>query len=176
MRTVLYGAACSLDGFIAGPSDEVDFLLWSDDVAAISSEVFQSIDTVIMGRKTYVAAVRLGTRSYPGVRNIVFSRTLAQSDAPEVEVVADDAVSFVTALVAQPGKGICVMGGGELAGALFSAGLIDEVGLNIQPVLLGSGIPMFTRIDKRISLELIDSRKLEGDCMYVRYTVKGTRS
>jgi dihydrofolate reductase len=172
MRTLLYGAACSLDGYIAGPHGEVDWLHWSDDVAAISKTVFDRVDTVLMGRKTYDAAVRMGTRAYPGVTNYVFSGTLAPEAAPEVNVVAADAVSFVRALKEQPGAGICLLGGGELARSLLDADLIDELGVNMQPVLLGSGIPLLPGASRRHALKLIESRPIAGDSVYILYRVE----
>jgi dihydrofolate reductase len=172
MRTVIYGAACSLDGFIAGPNDELDWLRWSDDVARISSDVLGAVDTVLMGRRTYEVAVRNGTRSYPGAENIVFSRTLDPRAFPEVTVVAEDARAHVARLVERPGRGICVLGGGQLAGALFSAGLVHQVGLNIHPVLLGRGIPMFVSIERPVELALTEARELTGGCVYLRYDVK----
>jgi dihydrofolate reductase len=170
-RKVIYGAACSLDGYIVGPNGEVDWLHWSDDVAAISSAVFARIDTILMGRKTYEVAVKMGTRSYPGAANIVFSRTLSPADWPEVTVVSDDAADFVRALQQQPGKDICVMGGGELARSLLAAGLIDEIGANVHPVLLGSGAPLLPAGSGRTALRLRESRVLEHNCVYLMYDV-----
>src|SRR5687768_6743977 len=143
MRKVTFGAACSLDLFIARPDHAVDWLQWSDDVADIMQEYWKTIDTIIMGRKTYEAAVAEGQASYPGVKNYVFSRTLKKPANSEVEIVSEDVVKFVRQLKKRKGKGICCMGGGELARPLLEAGLIDEVGANIHPVLLGSGIPLF---------------------------------
>jgi dihydrofolate reductase len=172
VRTVLYGAACSLDGFIARENDEVDWLQWSDDVAAISREVLSATDAVLMGRRTYEAAVRAGLDAYPGVSNYVFSQSLvAQKDLPNLTIVRTDAVEFVRDLEKRPGRDICVMGGGLLARSLLSAGLIDEVGLNVQPILLGSGIPMFPSGDFRASLHLTEARPLQGGCFYLRYRV-----
>jgi len=88
--------------------------------------------------------------------------------------VSTDAGEFVRELKRQPGKGICVMGGGELACSLFEAGVIDEVGLNIHPVLLGSGVPLFRDAGKRIPLELTESRVIEGGCVFSNYRVKAT--
>ncbi|HJU64155.1 MAG TPA: dihydrofolate reductase family protein, partial [Gemmatimonadaceae bacterium] len=98
MRKVTYGAACSLDGYIARADHGVDWLHWSEQVQALSNEYWATIDTVIMGRRTYEVAVAIGTRAYPGVRNIVFSRTLEASAHPEVEVIDADATEYVRAL------------------------------------------------------------------------------
>jgi len=171
VRTVTYGAASSLDGFIARKDHSVDWLKWSDDVAAISSRYLKSVDTVLMGRKTYDVAVRVGTASYPGLKTYVFSRTLEKLSDSAVQLCRDDVAKVVRKLKAQDGKGICVMGGGELAHALFEAHLIDEVGVNIHPVLLGSGIPLFLGCGHQIDLELVECRPLEKGCVYVLYRV-----
>jgi dihydrofolate reductase len=172
MRTVTFGAACSLDGFIARSDHSVDWLRWSKDVGAITDRFWKTIDTVLMGRKTFEVAARSGGGAYPGVKNYVFSRTLQEIENPKVELVRSEAATFIGALKRGKGKNICVMGGGELASALFNAGVIDEVGANIHPVVLGGGIPMFPHVLRQIDLELIDSQPLEGGCVYVLYRVK----
>lgn len=172
MRTVTFGVGSSLDNYIARTDGAVDWLQWDDEVGAISGEYWKTIDTVVMGRKTYEVALRSGTTSYPGVRNVVFSRTMKESPSPGVEIVSEDAADFIRALKQQEGKGICVMGGGELAKSLFEAGLIDEVGLNIHPVILGSGIPLFYRMSHEVPLELKEQRVLKNGCVYVLYRVR----
>lgn len=172
MRTVTFGVACSLDGYIARVDHRVDWLQWSDDIAAISAAYWKTIDTVLMGRKTYEVALAMGTTSYAKVANYVFSRTLGSAPDPRVQVIATDAAEFVRELKSGDGKGICVMGGGELARCLFDAGLIDEIGLNLQPVILGSGIPLFFPMEQQLDLELLESRELKGGAVYVRYRVK----
>jgi dihydrofolate reductase len=85
--------------------------------------------------------------------------------------VSADAGAFVRDLKRRPGRGICVMGGGELARSLFAAGVIDEVGLNVHPVLLGAGVPLFHDAG-RIPLELIESRVIAGGCVLSTYRVR----
>jgi dihydrofolate reductase len=169
MRSVTFGVANSLDNYIARKDHAVDWLLWGKEVAAITKALWETIDTVLMGRKTCEVAPRGG---YPGVKNYVFSRTLKKSPHENVELVPGDAAEFVRKLKGQPGKGICVMGGGELARSLFEADLIDEVGLNIHPVLLGSGIPLFFETGRQIDLELRDCQVFKNGCVFVSYRVK----
>jgi dihydrofolate reductase len=171
MRTVTYGAACSLDGFIAGPQGEIDWLHMSSDVSSIMAKYWTSVDTILMGRKTYdVAQAMGGGPATPGVTGTyVFSRTLGR--VVGAQLVRDDAGAFVRALKQKPGKDICLLGGGELARSLFAEGVIDEVGLNIQPVLLGGGCPLFPDIGKRIRLDLIESRTIDGGCVLASYRV-----
>lgn len=127
---------------------------------------------------------RSGQTSYPGAKNYVFSRSKQKSTAlkkrltakqkrdQNIEIVTGDAATFVRELKNQIGKGICLFGGGELARSLFEADLIDEVTLNIHPVLLGSGIPLFHEMNRQIELELLDSKTLAGGYLVVSYRVK----
>lgn len=171
MRKVLYGAACSLDSFIARPDGAVDWLLWSDDVAAIAAEYWKSVDTVVMGRKTYEVAAASGSTRYPGKTTYVYSRTLEPVEEEGLLVVREDAASHIGAMKRETGAGICVMGGGELARALFAEGLIDEVGVNMHPILLGAGIPMFPRLPAQVGLRLLSLQPLAHGCVYALYAV-----
>jgi len=172
MRKVTFGGGNSLDNFIARKDHTADWLSWSDEVAAVTAELFKTIDTVVMGRKTYEALLRQGMTSYPGAKNYVFSRTMEQSAAPEVEIIREDAAEFLRKLKQQEGQGICVMGGGELAHSLFEADLIDEIGCNIHPVLLGSGVPLFHEMKRQIDLELLECKPFKNGCVLVSYRVK----
>ena len=174
MRKVTYGAACSLDGYIAGPAGELDWLHWSDDVNALMAETWAKTDTVLMGRKTWEFAAASGEQggAMPDVSGFVFSRTLKELPPKSgATLVRGDAGDFVRSLKAQPGREICVLGGGVLAESLLRAGVIDEVGLNIHPVLLGAGVPFF-RNAGRIQLELCETRPIAGGCVYAMYRVK----
>ncbi|MFN0177584.1 MAG: dihydrofolate reductase family protein [Gemmatimonadales bacterium] len=165
---VTYGAACSLDLFIAREDHAVDWLIWSDEVAALTAGFWKTIDTVVMGRKTYEVAVRSGTTAYPDVVNYLCSRTMTTAPDPRV-TLAEDGVELVRRLKEEPGTGICVMGGGELAQSLLEAGLIDRVGMNLHPILLGSGIPLFRRLSGGLRWDLIESRTLKTGCVYLLY-------
>ncbi|MFZ0062715.1 MAG: dihydrofolate reductase family protein [Pyrinomonadaceae bacterium] len=175
MRLVTFGVANSLDNFIARPDGAVDWLVWDDEVAEITNKFWKTIDTVVMGRKTYEVAARSGSGAYPGVKNYVFSRTLKQRPK-KVEVISQNAVEFMRRLKQEAGKGICVMGGGELAHSLFQANLIDQIGLNIQPVMLGNGIPLFLEMKKQVDLDLLEHKTLKNGGVFVFYRVKKTES
>jgi dihydrofolate reductase len=172
MRKVTFGGANSFDNFIARKDDTVDWLLWDKEVAPLMKEFWKSIDTVVMGRRTYEVAAKMGTAAYPRVKNYVFSRTITKSPDKRIEIISEDAADFVRKLKNEPGKGICVMGGGVLAKSLFEAQLIDEIGFNIHPVLLGSGIPLFHEMKSQIDLELLDCKQLKSGCVVVSYRVK----
>jgi dihydrofolate reductase len=182
MRIVTYGGAVSLDGFLAGADGSIDWLHFSKDVQQVMTDYWKDVDTMLMGRKTYLASVALGRQSTkkparnpkrkePAMRTYVFSRTLKSIDDPAVELVAAEAAEFVRDLKRRPGKGICLMGGGELAQTLLAAGLVDEIGLNIHPILLGTGIPAFRDPGYRVRLTLTECRQLEGGCTFASYKV-----
>lgn len=172
MRKVTYGAACSLDGYIAREDGSVDWLNWSPDVERLTNAYWAGVDTVLMGRKTYEVARASGSGAYPGVTNYLFSRTLDADPEPTVSLVRGDAAEFVARLKDAPGRGICLMGGGALAHTLLEAGLVDEVGINIQPIILGTGIPFFHRMTRTANLELVQVEQVEGGCVYVLYRVR----
>ena len=178
MRRVTYGGACSLDGFLAGENGSIDWLYFSPDVSAIMTSYWKDVDTILMGRKTWDVAQAQGGGGggdTSGMQTFVFSRTLARIDRPGVQLVKEDAGGFVRALKSRKGKGICVLGGGDFARSLFEADVIDEVGLNVHPILLGSGVPTFLDATHRVKLELTECRQLRGGCVYVSYRVKHSR-
>ena len=174
MRKVTFGGANSLDNYIARTNHAVDWLMWGDEAAAVMADYWKTIDTILMGRKTYEVALRSGHGggAYPGIKTYVFSRTLKEGSANGVTIVAQDAADFVRQLKQQDGKDICLMGGGELARSLFEADLIDEIGLNIHPLLLGTGIPLFYPMSRQIDLELQECRTFKNGCVSVSYRVK----
>ena len=182
MRTITYGGAISLDGFLAAADGAIDWLHFSKDVSAVMADYWKDVDTILMGRKTFMVTAAMASGSAKkksGKRNTtaraivtyVFSRTLNAADHPGVEVVSSDAATFVRDLKARPGKKICLMGGGELAQSLLAAGLVDEVGLNIHPILLGAGIPVFRDPGHRVALTLSECRQIDGGCILATYTV-----
>ena len=171
MRKVIFGGANTLDNYIAGKDDSIDWLKHSDEVNDIMARYWKTIDTVIMGRRTWEIAMKGGSGgSSKGIKSYVCSRTLKKLPGKKVEL-APDAVSLVKRLKSEEGKDIIVMGGSLIGKSLFEAGLIDEFGVNIHPVLLGSGIPLFTEMDRRINLELLEGRQLKTGCVFLNYRV-----
>jgi dihydrofolate reductase len=167
-RKVTIGLATSLDNFIAREDGSCDWLTYGVEVAAMSKAYWQTIDVVLMGRKTWeIGGVPDAKATY------VFSRTLKQ--VPGAEVVAEDAAKVTGRLKVGAGKGICVYGGGELARSLLDAGLVDEMVLNVHPILLGRGIPLFLGLTRQIDLELIDHRFYGKGNAIMSYRVLGGR-
>jgi len=172
MRKVTWSAACSLDLMLAGPDGGLDWMRWSDDAAAIAAAGWRGVDTLLMGRKTYDFAAKSGgsDAGESPIRTFIFSRTMME--APNgATLVATDPTAFVKALKQQEGGDIMLMGGGELAGVLIAGGAVDEIGLNLHPVLLGGGAPCFGALAARVDLILLEVRPLAKDCVYLLYRV-----
>ena len=153
MRKVVYGGAMSLDGFIAGPNGEYDWIVMDPDIDFAA--MMARFDTFLVGRKTFEAMRRMGDAAppAPGIQQIVFSRTLRADDCPHA-TLSDDAVGVVRDLRGRPGKDIALFGGGELFRSLLAAGLVDEVSVSLVPVLLGGGIPFLPPPADRARLKL----------------------
>ncbi len=138
MRKVIYGGACSLDGFLTDRNGGVDWLQFNKDVEAIMRDSWARTDTVLLGRKTWEWASSQAGPDDPSLSNIksyVFSRTLTTIPDRKAELVTGDAGAFVRKLKSEPGKDIIVMSGGNFAASLISAGVgRDELGL-----LVGEG-------------------------------------
>ena len=173
MRKVTFGGAATLDNYFARKDDSYDWIMWSKEAGEYMKDYWNTIDTILMGRRTYEVALRHGaTGEHPGIKTYVFSRTLKPRTSERLTVLADDVVDVVRRLKKEDGKDICVMGGGLLAKPLLEAGLIDEIGLNIHPVLLGSGIPLWHEMSRQIDLELLKCRQFSNGCVLVTYRTK----
>ena len=170
MRKVTYAVATSLDGYIAGASEAMDWLRWSEDASQLNAATWQGVDTILMGRRTFDFAVR-GGGTFGSLTTYVFSRSMEHS--PEgTELVREDAVTFVRKIKNGAGGGIILMGGGELASALIDGGAVDEIALNIHPLLLGDGTRLISQLAERAELELVETRALQMDCVFARYQVR----
>ncbi|RKN50971.1 dihydrofolate reductase family protein [Micromonospora endolithica] len=187
MRKLVYYVASTLDGFIAAPDGSPDFFGLAPDLAAhIAAHWPQTLptfthpefgidgpprgrfDAVLMGRATYDPALKIGiTSPYAHLRQYVFSRSLPPATDPEVEIVAGDPVEFVRALKREPGRDIWLCGGGDLAGQLLPE--VDELVLKLNPVVVGSGVPLATRGFDPHRFNLTDARPLESGVAVLRY-------
>ena len=149
MRRIRYQVAASLDGYIAGPKGEYDWIVMDPDIDF--NALFDQFDTLLMGRHTYEMA-----QSGPGYkqRTVVISRTMKQADHPNITVINDNIADQLTALRAEPGKDIWLFGGGELFRSLLAIDQVDTVEPAIIPVVIGGGIPLLPApaVQKRLSL------------------------
>lgn len=191
MRELTYYVACSVDGFIAhtdgshdGFSYDNKYLkdLFTDfpetapshlrDVMRIHDQN-KWFDTVLMGRRTYEPGLKAGVTSpYSHMKQYLFSRSMQESPDKDVELVSDNAVELVVSLKQESGKGIWLCGGADLATTLFTNRLVDQLILKINPFLMGSGIPLFSRVIQQTALELTDSKLYENGVSLLHYKVK----
>jgi len=175
MRKVVFGGAMSLDGYIAGPNGEYDWIVMDPDIDFAG--MMQRFDTFLIGRKTFEAMRRMGDAAppTPGIRHLVFSRTLRAEDCPYP--LSGDAERAVADLRQQPGKDIALFGGGELFRSLLAAGLVDEIGVSLVPVLLGGGIPLLPSPADRARLKLKSQRVYEKTgTIHLEYDIIGRSS
>ncbi len=169
MRRLRYGVAMSLDGFIAGPNGEYDWIVPDPDVNF--EAIHAQFDTLLMGRKTYeIARIRCNSMEGSGQRWIVVSATLRPDEHDGITILSAGVAEAVAAMKAQPGKDIWLMGGGVLFRSLLDAGLVDSVEVVVMPVLLGSGVPLLPE-GRRRTLCLEESKALPRGILMLNYSV-----
>jgi dihydrofolate reductase len=172
MRRIRYQVATSLDGYIAGPKGEADWIIMDPDIDFRA--LFAQFDTVLIGRRTFEGMARGKKKpgAMPGMKTLVFSRTLRQHDYPKITIVAENVGETLTALRAESGKDIWLFGGGLLFRSLLDAGLVDTVEVAVMPVLLGGGIPLLPFPAKQAKLKLTGHTVYKSGIVSLEYAVK----
>ena len=169
MRRIRYKVAASLDGFIAGPDGEADWIATDPDIDF--NAIFKQFDTLLVGRRTFEGMAQARRATVPGMKTIVFSRTLQQSAYPDVNVISDNWPEVLTDLRAIPGKDIWLFGGGSLFKSLLERGFVDTVEVAIMPVLLGGGITLLPPPADRAILRLTHQKVYKTGIVLVEYAV-----
>src|SRR5687768_16203843 len=172
-RRVRYHVAVSVDGFIAGPNGEFDWIIM--DPTFDFEAYFKQFDTFLLGRRTFELTRQAGAPGMPeGTQTIVFSRTLRQRDYPNVTITGE-AADTISELKKKPGKDIWLFGGGELFRSVLDAGLIDTVELAVIPILLSQGVPLLAAGARSPALQLITSKTLPTGTVLLSYDVSTKR-
>jgi dihydrofolate reductase len=172
MRRIRYAVAASLDGFIAGPNGEADWIIMDPEFDF--EALYKEFDTVLMGRRSFETAG--GSAWGYGMKTVVISRTLRQQDHPDATVVGKNVESTLTALRREPGKDIWLFGGGVLFASLLEMGLVDTVEVGLVPVLLGDGIPLFPSPFKHVKLKLNSHKSYKSGSIGLEYNVQRANS
>lgn len=174
MKRVRYAVAASLDGYIAGPKGEFDWIVQDPEVDFAA--MMKQFDTILVGRKTFMTMVAAGRTTMPGMKTVVVSTTLKAEEHPGVTIIGDDIADRVGRLRQQSGKDIWLFGGGELFRSLLQAGLVDTVEVSIEPVLLGSGVPLLPLTIDRKHLKLATHRVYRSGVVHLEYDVQRDRT
>jgi dihydrofolate reductase len=171
MRKIRYGVAMSLDGYIAGPNGEADWIV--SDPEFNFDELWAQFDTLLMGRRTYEAAIaRLGKSAMQGRKIVVISRTLQQADHPEATILSELTNERIQALRAQAGRDIWLMGGGEIFRLLLEMHEVDTVEVSIVPILLGGGIALLPHPAQETKLKLSSHKVYRSGQVSLIYDVQ----
>ena len=155
MRRVRLSAAVSLDGYIAGPNGESDWIVMDPDIDF--GALMGAFDTVLLGRRTYEVTRQQGGGGMPGMQTFVFSRTLRQEDCPGA-TLSPDLAKTVAEIRQAPGKDIWLFGGGNLFRSMLDQRLVDAIELAVIPVLLGGGLPLLPPPARQTGLRLARHR------------------
>jgi dihydrofolate reductase len=167
MRSVVLGVGISLDGYIARPDGAVDFLFMPKDYSM--SAFMASIDTAVMGRKTYDVARRMGGSFGGGMTTYVFSRSQQAGEHDGVAFVNEAPSTLIERIRASRGKNIWLMGGGELARHFLKEDLVDELYLGVVPVLIGEGIPLFPPGFPQRNFKLVENKTFSRGLIALTY-------
>ena len=150
--------ASSLDGYIARENGDIDWL--PENTKSGYNDFIKSVDTVIMGKKTYDQVLTFGDYPYKDKKSYVFTRNKNHSKDENVEFVYDTE-KLIKNIISDSGKNIWLIGGSKIISTFVNLGFVDEIILSIIPVVLGKGIPLFKNIEKEVKMELVKTTDYE---------------
>jgi len=179
MRKIIVSNYVSLDGFIAGPYGEIDWFVWDEEMATYSRDLLYSIDTLLFGRVTYELMAGywpsattedpIITEAMNNLPKIVFSKTLERADWKNTLLVEDINTEEILKIKQKPGKDMVIFGSGSIVSAFSQLALIDEYRIIVNPVVLGSGKPLFQDIRDRLTLKLLQTKTFSSNGNVVLY-------
>jgi len=174
-RRIIVNIATSADGFVARPDHDIEWLTSRPAPKGFygMGEFTKSVDTKLLGRKTYDISLQLGARFDDKTRYYVFSRQPAPRSVPAgVEFVGGDLAAFAKKLKAEKGRNIWMMGGGEIIASFLDAGAIDEFIISVVPVFIGQGIPLMAPRHRHVQLRLRSATPFPDGVVQLHYDVE----
>ena len=174
MRKVILGVAISLDGLIEGPGGEYDWCFTDQDYGM--GEFLRGVDALFFGRKSYEMMAQAGgggPNPFGKKRNYVFSST-KKFEGEDLETIRS--LEEVKKIKSLPGKNIWLFGGSSLAASLINAGMVDEVWLAVHPIVLGRGKPLFSGVERRIAMKLVETISYDTGLVSLKYDVLPAQS
>jgi dihydrofolate reductase len=173
MRKVVLALGISIDGYIARPNGDIDYLFMPKDYSM--APFFKTIDTSIMGRKTLEVSVKMGGTFGGSMATYVFSRSKPPGERDGMVFTNKSPAALISQLRKRPGKNIWLMGGGELARDFLKADLVDELQIGVVPVLLGEGIPLFPAGFPQRDFELVQNKTYSRGLIVIEYKRRRTK-
>uniref|UniRef100_A0AAU1I6E9 Dihydrofolate reductase family protein n=1 Tax=Streptomyces sp. NBC_00180 TaxID=2903632 RepID=A0AAU1I6E9_9ACTN len=185
MRSVTYSMGVSLDGYIVGPEGDFDWGDPSEDVFRLAVDEIRGVGVHLMGRRLYETMLYWETADqhpalafstldfaalWKALPKVVFSTTLSAVQG-NARLASGSLAEEIERLRAEPGEGDIAIGGATLAAEAAASDLIDEYRARVYPVLLGGGIPFFAQHERRVDLELVETRTFNSKVVYLRYRV-----
>jgi dihydrofolate reductase len=185
MRRVTCSMGVSLDGYIVGPDGDFNWTAPDEEVFRFVTDEFRQVGVHLMGRRLYETmlywetaeedpslddAMREWAAIWKPLPKVVFSRTLSAVRG-NARLVSGGLAAEIERLRAEPGEGDIAVGGATLAAEAAASGLIDEYRTRVYPVLVGGGIPFFPRDERRVDLELVETRTVGPEVVSLRYRV-----
>ena len=171
MRKIILQLAVSLDGYIEGPNGEYDWCFTDQDYGM--AEFLKRVDAMFIGRKSYELTQAMGEAAmapFSKMTTYVFSTTLAEVKTGAI-LIKGDIEAAVRHIKNEPGKDIWLFGGASLTASLLKHGLIDEINLAVHPLILGAGKPLFSNIQSRVPLTLINTKTYSSGLVSLTYSL-----
>ncbi|WP_235298511.1 dihydrofolate reductase family protein [Portibacter marinus] len=175
MKKIIYYVATSLDGYIAGSNEDISLFVGEGNGVDYYLADLQNFKTVIMGRKTYEFGYKFGMKpgdlAYPHMKHYIFSDNLKFESASENIEVASLSVEKINEVKEESETDVYLCGGGQLAGWMLDHGLIDELKLKINPIILGEGVPVFGSSKRSIKMELKEQLSFDHGLIMNTYLI-----
>ncbi|WP_458719568.1 dihydrofolate reductase family protein [Candidatus Nitrosocosmicus sp. R] len=186
MRKLRLQVQISVDGCIAGPNNEMDWLVWDDKYIKYVKDITESVDTIIMGRKMVYGFIPYWTdvmnkpddpmnalaKKMIEIPKVVFTKTLNKPRWINTDIATGDLKDEITKLKNQNGGDIIVYGGVSFDSSLIKEKLIDEFYLFVNPVVIGNGKTIFKNLEEIQRFTLIESRGFDCGLVLLHYEVK----